>query len=511
MSGCVSYNAVEDFVDRNVANGRAGHRAFIDPQTSLTYRELQAATCKMANVLANLGITPGTRIGVLMRDSVDFPCVYWGAIRAGVIPVCLNTLLTPGQYEYLLADSGVEALFVTDDLVTALEPVLAGLEGLRHVVVAGKALAQYPALNDLMAAASDTFETVMSQPDAPCFWLYSSGSTGDPKGVIHKQSSLMYVARHFGRKVLGITAEDVCFSAAKLFFAYAQGGAMAIPMSVGATTVLLPARPTPESILAMFKRFNPSVFFGVPTLYASLLASPDCHRENLPVRLRLCVSAGEALPRDVGRAWRQRTGLDIVDGVGSTEMLNAFLSNRPGDVRLGVSGREFDGYRLRLVREDGCEAGDNEIGELLVNGGSAALGYWNKPDKTRSTFVNGWVHSGDKYYRDSDGYYHYCGRTNDMFKVSGRWVSPFEIEDALVLHPAVREAAVVACADDKGLIKPKAFVVLNSPGPTEGLYEALKEHVKSSAGVWKYPRWIVFTDALPKTATGKIQRYKLRK
>jgi 4-hydroxybenzoate-CoA ligase len=354
------------------------------------------------------------------------------------------------------------------------------------------------------------YETVATSPDDIAFWLYSSGSTGEPKGVRHRHSSLIYVAKYFGRGVLGIRQDDVCFAAAKLFFAYAQGASMAIPMSVGATTVLLPERPTPKSVLAILNRFHPTLFFCVPTLYASLLADDECDRGNLPNSLRMCISAGEALPEDIGRTWKKRIGIDIVDGVGSTEMLNTYLSNRPGEVRYGTSGREFEGYRLRLVDEAGGDVETDEIGELLVSGGSKADGYWNKPEKTSATFVGEWVHTGDKYHRDRHGYYHYCGRINDMFKVGGRWVSPFEVEQALVSHPAVLEAAVVASADDEGLTKPKAFVVLNSTCRQTDLFVRLKEHVKKSIGVWKYPRWIVFVEDLPKTATGKIQRYKLR-
>jgi 4-hydroxybenzoate-CoA ligase len=388
--------------------------------------------------------------------------------------------------------------------------VLETLEKLDHIVVVGEGEHGHLVFQQLLNQADAEFKTAKTSPDDTAFWLYSSGSTGDPKGVMHRHSSLIHVARYFGQGVLGIRHDDVCFAAAKLFFAYAQGAAMAIPMSVGATTILMPQRPTPGSILATLHRFNPTLFFGVPTLYAAMLADPACCPENASSHLRLCISAGEALPRDIGQNWQNRMGIDIVDGVGSTEMLNAFLSNRPGEVRYGTSGRDFDGYQLRLVDEDNNEVEGDNLGELLVSGGSSAKGYWNKAEKNRETFQGKWVRTGDKYFRDQDGYYHYCGRTNDMFKVSGRWVSPFEVEQALISHKAVLEAAVVACKDDEGLIKPKAFVVLNNARPRDGLFEILKSHVKTSIGVWKYPRWIEFVDDLPKTTTGKIQRYRLR-
>ena len=361
-----------------------------------------------------------------------------------------------------------------------------------------------------MKKASTSFKTADTDPDEAAFWLYSSGSTGVPKGVKHVHTSPAYVADNYGRHVLGIQHQDVCFSAAKLFFAYGFGASMAIPMSVGATTVLLPDRPTPASVLDMLNRFHPTLFFGVPTLYAAMLASPDCVSENGSDRLRLCVSAGEGLPQHVGEGWQDRMGVPVLDGIGSTEMLHVFLSNRPGDIRYGTSGREIPGYRLRLVDEDGRDVDDGQLGELLVAGGSAGDGYWNQREKTRATFAGEWTHTGDKYFRDDEGYYHYCGRTDDMFKVSGKWVSPFEVEQAIAAHPAVIEAAVVAHEDEEGLVKPKAFVVLNCPAQADTLFDDLKDCVKKEIGVWKYPRWVEAVDELPKTPTGKIQRFKLR-
>jgi len=331
-----------------------------------------------------------------------------------------------------------------------------------------------------------------------------------PNGVKHVHTSLMATARLFGQGVLGMREDDVVYSAAKLFFAYGLGNALTFPMSVGATAVLLDERPTPAAVLDLFRREQPTIFCGAPTGYAAVLADPAFASDTGSKRLRLCVSAGEALPEHLGLSWKERFGVDIIDGIGSTEMLHIYVSNAPGDIKYGTTGRPVPGYEVRLVDESGGDVPDGEIGELLVRGPSAAEGYWNQRDKSRSTFEGHWMRTGDKFVRDGEGRYTYCGRADDMFKVSGIWVSPFEVESALISHPAVLEAAVVPAGDKDGLLKPKAFVVLKEAVGASDLDGALKEHVKASVGPWKYPRWIEVVDSLPKTATGKIQRYKLR-
>jgi 4-hydroxybenzoate-CoA ligase len=507
MSGY--YNLSEDFIDRNVEKGLGDKAAFIDPGATMTYGQLQAASCQMANALASLQVKRETRIAVLMLDTVDWPVVFFGAIRAGVIPVALNTLLVTEQYRYMLEDSRAEILFVSEALLDVVSPVLDEVSSLKKVIVCGNGPDGMTRLADLLSGQSEEFETIKTHEDETAFWLYSSGSTGQPKGTRHVQTSMAHTAKTYGATVLGIKPDDVVYSAAKFFFAYGLGNATSFPMSVGATTVLLPGRPTPQDVFRVLKGYNISLFYGVPTLYAAILADDACTPDGLE-NLRLCTSAGEALPKDVGESWKAKFNVDIIDGIGSTEMLHIFLSNRPDDIRYGTSGKEFEGYRLRLVDDDGKDLGNDEIGELLVNGSSAADGYWNQREKSRATFAGVWTHTGDKYTRDREGYYHYCGRTDDMFKVSGIWVSPFEVESALISHAAVLEAAVVPQEDDEGLIKPKAFVVLKKAGGEDGLFDELKQHVKTVAGKWKYPRWIEFVDDLPKTATGKIQRFKLR-
>ncbi len=503
------YNIAQDFIDRNVEEGLSEKPAFIDPARTLTYGGLQKASCRMANALVDMGIGRETRIAVLMLDTVDWPVVFFGAIRAGVIPVALNTLLVTDQYQYMLSDSRADVLFVSAQLYDVVAPVIDKVDSLKKVIVVGEKTADHTTLDELLADRSSQFQTVETSPDEVAFWLYSSGSTGQPKGTPHVQTAMAYTAKTYGAKVLGIKREDICYSAAKFFFAYGLGNATSFPMSVGATTILLPTRPTPQDVFKTLKENKVTLFFGVPTLYAAILADDTCTPDNLSA-LRLCASAGEALPADIGENWLKKFNVDIIDGIGSTEMLHIFLSNSPDDIVYGTSGKEFEGYRLRLEGDDGKDVKGGEIGELLVSGDSAATGYWNQREKSRATFEGIWTRTGDKYTRDSKGYYHYCGRTDDMFKVSGIWVSPFEVESALVSHPAVLEAAVVAHADEEDLIKPKAFIVLNDDASGDDLTKELQQHVKTVAGQWKYPRWIEFVDDLPKTATGKIQRFKLR-
>ena len=515
-----TYNAVTDFVDANVERGLADKIAFTDPQRTLSYGELQAATCRFGRGLQTLGLRQESRIVLILLDTVDFPIAFWGAIRAGIIPVPLNTLLTPEQYAYMLEDSRAEAVVISAPLVKAFEPILDRLTHLRCAVVAGAdAVSAVPELGrreshrfaDILARGTPALWTAPTVPDEVAFWLYSSGSTGAPKGAKHVHTSLMATARLYGQSILGFRADDVVFSVAKLYFAYGLGNSMTFPMSVGASTVLLPDRPTPKSVLEIMRRHRPTLLFGAPTFYGAMLADKEIGRGAGSDRLRLCVSAGEALPPNFSERWREVVGTDILDGIGSTEMLHIFVSNRLGEIRFGTTGKPVPGYDAKIVDEDGRELGSGEIGELVIRGPSAAEGYWNQRAKSQRTFAGEWTHTGDKYIRDEDGFYHCCGRTDDMFKVSGIWVSPFEVEAALISHEAVLEAAVIGKQDQDGLIKPKAFLVLKGGYQAdEGLFETLKNHVKQHAGLWKYPRWFEVRTDLPKTATGKIQRFKLR-
>lgn len=513
------YNAVSDFVDANVARGLGAKIAFIDPDRSLTYGELQTRSVRFANALRQLGLRHEERVALLLHDTVDYPVAFWGTIRSGSIALPLNTFLNVSQYGYILADSRASALVAAMPLAQAIWPIIDRLPHLRTIILVGAIAddkAAFPGrevhlFEDIIAAASAAPFTADTVSDEVAFWLYTSGSTGDPKGVKHVHSNLMATAKLFGQGVLGITENDVVHSAAKLFFAYGLGNAMTFPLSVGATAALWPYRPSPEAVFEMMRKHRPTIFYGVPSLYTALLAHADICAGAGSDRLRLCVSAGEALPAPIGERWRQVVGVDVLDGIGSTELLQTFLSNRPGEIRYGSTGKPVPGYEARIVDDKGRELGAAEMGELIIRGPSAGEGYWNQRAKSRRTFVGEWTYTGDKYRRDADGYYYYCGRTDDMFKVSGMWVSPFDVEAALVSHEAVLEAAVIGKEDADGLVKPKAFIVLkNGYVADESLLESLKIHVKEHAGPWKYPRWIELRTDLPRTATGKIQRFKLR-
>ncbi len=494
-------NAVDWFLDRHVREGRGGRTAFTDPSRSISYADLARESACFAGALGSAGIGRERRIALVMLDTVDFPIAFWGALRAGVVPVPINTLLTPETTEYILRDSRAEAVVVAEPLAGTLPRV----PGVRVIVAGGAEFA------DFLANGSDNTASVAVSPDEVAFWLYSSGSTGAPKGVRHVHGSLRFTAETYGAQVLGIGPDDVMFSAAKAFHAYGLGNSLTFPMAVGASSVFLPGRPTPDAVLETMRRHQPTMFGGVPTLYAGLLANPFIGSGAGSDRLRRCISAGEALPADIGHRWKSMVGLDILDGIGSTEMLHIFLSNTPEDIRYGTSGKPVPGYDAVVMDEHGHPVPNGEAGELVVRGASAADGYWNRRDKTRRTFQGEWTHTGDTYIRDADGYFRYQGRGDEMLKVSGVWVSPFEVEEALISHPSVLEAAVVGHEDHDGLTKPKAFVILrDTESDRDALSEALKAHVKNRIGVWKYPRWIEFTDSLPKTATGKIQRFRLR-
>ena len=509
------YNAAADLINRNIARGNAKRTAMIDDDGSYSYAELAERVNRAGNALLGLGLGWETRVAMALLDTVDFPSVFFGAMKAGLVPIPLNTMLTAKDLGYMLRDSRARAVVVTEELYPRVKEAAEGAPCLKHVIVSGPNGHRdghgRKRLDELMAAASSTLAPAPTQCDDVAFLLYSSGSTGSPKGVMHLHNDLAPTAALWGLGVLGIKQDDVSYSAAKMFFAYGLGNTLTLPLFTGGTSVVTAARPTPDGVMAVMKRTRPTIFYGVPTLYGAILANPANARAGASDRLRLCVSAGEALPEDVGKRWKERFGADILDGIGSTEMLHIFLANRPGEVRYGTTGKPVPGYEVKLLDEHGdpCKAG--EIGELVVNGPSAAIGYWNQREKTRNTFRGPWTYTGDKYLMDPEGYFRYCGRTDDMLKVSGNWVSPFEVEATLIAHPKVLEAAVVGREDKDGLTKPRAFIVLKDAGADRAaLTKELQDFVKAKLAPYKYPRWIEYVDGLPKTATGKIQRFKLR-
>ena len=504
------YNFAADILSRNLQAGRANKPVFIDSRGSWTYGQLAERVDRFGAALRARGIRREERVFLCMLDGIDWPTAFLGAIKTGIIPVAVNTLLTESDYEFMLTDSRARMLLVSQALLPKFAPLLARCPDLEAVIVSGGTSDEHEKFEDVVTGANPEDYTAPTTRDDMAFWLYSSGSTGKPKGTVHSQASLRLTDKLYAAPILRITENDLCYSVAKLFFAYGLGNALTFPMSAGATTLLMEERPTPDGVSALLKKHPVTVFYGVPTFYAAFLASAGAPARG-EVKLRRCVSAGEALPPDVGRRFREKYDCDILDGIGSTEMLHIFLSNRPGDVKYGTTGKPIPGYDLKLIDDNGAPVKPGEMGELLIRGPSAAIMYWNNRAQSRRTFMGEWTRSGDKYLEDADGYYVYCGRNDDMLKVSGLYVSPFEVEGALQTHADVLECAVVAWLDGDGLIKPKAFVVLKAHDKAcDELARGLQEHVKAMLAPFKYPRWIEFRQELPKTATGKIQRFKLR-
>jgi benzoate-CoA ligase family protein len=507
-----AYNFANDILGRYREAGHLYKLAYIDPRGNLTYGHLGGRIEQFAIGLEFLS-QPEERVLMCLLDTIDWPTVFLGSLYAGRVAVPVNTMLTEDDYRLIMTDCRPAVLVVSEALYPKFRKTIETMPSARlKVLVSGKNGFGHHTLEDYLNGVSmrGPYPVAPTTCDSIAFWLYTSGSTGKPKAAVHTHAALRLTNDLYAAPILEITESDVCFSVAKLFFAYGLGNAMTFPLATGATTILMPDRATPESVAAILKDHQVTVFFAVPTFYAAFLASPAAPpREAL--KLRCCVSAGEALPPGVGRRWSERYGVEILDGLGSTEMLHIFLSNRPGDVKYGTSGKPVPGYDMRIVDDDGALVQRGEMGELQVRGPTSAVMYWNNREQSRATFLGEWTRSGDKYIEDEDGYYVYCGRRDDMLKVGGIYVSPFEVEGALQSHSDVLEAAVVAWPDEDELIKPKAFVVLKSADKAcEEFARALQEHCKQKLAAYKYPRWIEFRTDLPKTATGKIQRFKLR-
>ncbi len=536
------FNAATAFLDRNLAEGRGGKTAILYEGQSYTYGQIAAQANQVGNGLRELGIEIEQRVALALLDSPAFAASFFGAIKIGAVPVPMNTLSRPADCVYMLNDSRAKVLLIHASLWTAtVQAILPQLLYLRHVVVVGLGaqpsetprrgfLNRRPAgvqtqtlatasgvatIHDYdhwRESASTQLDPAPTSKDDSAFWLYSSGSTGFPKGCVHLQHDMTYCTEYYARPILGMTENDIAFSSSKLFFAYGLGNGLYFPFGVGASVAHHPGRPAPEDLFNVVQQTHPTLFFAVPTVYAAMLALPDAEKRFDFSSVRACVSAGEALPADILRRWQDKFQVDILDGIGSTEVLHIFISNRPGDIRPGSTGRLVPGYKARIVDEHGAPTPTGELGTLHISGDSTTAYYWNKHDKTKEVIQGRWISTGDTYYQDEDGYYWYAGRADDMLRVGGRWVSPAEVEGALIAHPAVLECALIGAPDENELTRPKAYVVLQ-PGyePSDALAEELTTLVKTQLAAYKAPHWVEFVAELPKTATGKIQRFMLRR
>jgi len=507
-----NYNAAYDLIKRNI-DKNPKKVAFIDNNYQITYLELFQKIKTFAYSIKEKKLKTGDRIIICMSDTISYPIAFLGLIWAGLIPICINTMLPKKDYKYMLEDSAAKAIIISPNLIDSFEFAINKINNHPLLIIDNNEIIynndKYLNFSTFINKGKTIENPENTYEYDVAFWLYSSGSTGSPKGTLHIHKSLLATANTYAKNIIKINNNDICFSAAKLFFAYGLGNALTFPMSVGATSILMSDRPTVESVTTIIKKYSVSLYFGVPTLYAALLNSNI--QKNDFKSLRLSVSAGEALPAHLCEKWSDLIGTKVLDGIGSTEMLHIFISNNIDESSPGASGRPVPGYKARLIRDDGTEASDNEIAELEIQGPSSAITYWNKPNKSKLTFKGLWIKTGDKYIKDCDGIYTYCGRVDDMMKVSGQYVSPFEIEAVLQSNNNVLESAVVASKDKDNLIKPKAYIVLNKGiEATKELELELTNHVKKQLTPFKYPRWYEFVDNLPKTATGKIQRFKLR-
>jgi len=504
-----SFNVAVPFIDRHLDEGRGDKVAItVHGGGQVTYATLAEHVNRAGNALTGLGLSKGDRVLMVIKDGPEFHYVFWGAIKAGMIPVALNTLLKAKDYAYMIDNSGAIGVVYSQEFAAEVESAVKQSRHKPDVVLLtegdGESLAKH------MVSARAELYPMPAAPDDECFWLYSSGTTGGPKGAVHAHKDMPVTCVHYAVGILGINEGDVCFSAAKLFFAYGLGNGMNFPLWVGASAVYYPGPPTPDAVHEVIETHKPTLYYGVPTLYAAQLKAMEKKTVDMS-SIRACTSAGEALPPDIFRRWKEKTGLEILDGIGTTEILHIFISNPPGTVKSGTTGKIVPGYEAKITDDDGNEMPAGENGNLWIKGGSLLKEYWANPEKTAATLKDGWLSTGDTYFVDEEGYYVCCGRSDDMLKVGGIWCSPVEIEGKLVEHPKVLEAAIVGRADDDELIKPEAFVVLNNAGAAnDELASELLEHCKSGLARYKYPRWFNFVEELPKTATGKIQRFKLR-
>ena len=503
-------NLTDHFVDRHLREGRTRKAAIRCGESVRTYSEVAADVNRVGNGLLSLGLQEEQRVLLLLPDSPEFAVAYFGIIKIGAVAVPSSTAGRTADHDYALTESRARILIVHSTLLDEVSPVLSRQRFLRHIIVVGEPQPGYLHWDQWLAKNSPELDAADTREDDVAFWLWTSGSTGRPKAAVHLHRDWLGCCRNYGAAVLGISPDDITFSSSKLFHAYGLGNGLMLPFHAGATTVLFPGKPLPKAILEVAQSVRPTLFFSVPTLYALMLQEAE-HQSYCLDSVRLAVSAAEPLPAEIFRRWRHKFGVEILDGIGSTEALHIYLSARPGKVKPGSTGNPVPGYTLRIVDLDDREVPPGTIGDLLVSGDSIASCYWNRRDLTAERMRGKWFFTGDKYWMDEDGYYWYAGRSDDMFRVSGQWVSPAEVESALIEHESVLEAAVVAYREDTELHTPKAFVVLREGiVATPVLERELQEFVKQRITPYKYPRRIEFMDQLPKTAAGKLLRYKLR-
>ncbi|MGB0571475.1 MAG: benzoate-CoA ligase family protein [Alphaproteobacteria bacterium] len=506
LSFAEQFNVAVPFIDRHLDAGRGDKIAIRDDDGDTSYAELAEAVNRAGNALAELGLAPGDRVILAIKDCPAFFFAFWGAIKAGFVPVPVNTLLRAGDHQFIIEDSGAACVVWSPEFAETMQPAIAAAKPAHDFPTEGND----DSLATRMAAAAPTLEAATATADADCFWLYTSGSTGTPKGAVHAHRDMVVCSQYYGVETLGFAADEIAFSAAKLFFAYGLGNAMMFPLWTGGQAVLFAGRPTPEVMADYIERYRPTIYYAVPTLFAAQLQALENTEADFS-SLRACVSAGESLPATLFERWRDKTGLTILDGIGTTEILHIFIGNRPGDAKPGASGKLVPGYEARIVDDEDRPVATGEIGNLLIKGGSVTSRYWNQPERTAAAITDGWIRTGDSYSVDEDGFFTCQGRSDDMLKVGGIWVSPVEIEARLVAHDAVLEAAVIGRPDDEELIKPEAFIILkDASDASDALAEDLKTFCQAELARYKYPRWVHFVDELPKTATGKIQRFKLR-
>ncbi|HET7004974.1 MAG TPA: benzoate-CoA ligase family protein [Candidatus Binatia bacterium] len=502
------YNAATTFVDENIAQGRGGKVAIYYQDQKITYQQVFENVNRTGNALKDLGIEIENRVLVILPDSPEFAYCFFGAIKIGAVAVPTNPWMFAKDYEYLINDSRARAIIVHESSLPEIETIWDRTPFLKHVIVVGTPKGRALPYENLIAKASDKLDAEKTSRDDVCFWGYTSGSTGNPKGAVHLQHDMITISDLFVKPVLQMNETDLCFSASKMFFSYGLGNSLYFPFRFGASTVLWPEKPDPEKILQVIEKYKPTFFFSVPTLFARFLRIDKKYDLS---SLRICLSSGEPLPPSLFYHWKERTGMELLDVVGSTEATHDFLANRPGRAKAGSSGEVTPAFEAKIVDDGGHEVPIGEVGNLLVKGDATAPFYWNKHEQTKRMMLGEWLKTGDTYYRDIEGFYWYCGRSDDMMKVGGLWVSPIEIENTLMEHPAVLETAVVSDVDADGLLKPKAYILLKSEYKAgDPLKVELQNHVKAKLQPYKYPRWIEFVDDLPKTVTGKIQRFRLR-